>query len=78
MTDPRAVVSVRYMVDDVDEAVVFYTKTLGFSVLNNFAPRSRMSRATTFGCCSADRRARPADRCPMAPSPDPVVGTAFT
>ena len=38
MTDARAVVSVRYMVDDVDEAVVFYTKTLGFSVLNNFAP----------------------------------------
>src|SRR3954469_13162343 len=38
MTDPRAVVSVRYMVDDVNEAVAFYTEVLGFSVLNNFAP----------------------------------------
>jgi catechol 2,3-dioxygenase-like lactoylglutathione lyase family enzyme len=31
-------VSVRYMVDDVDNAVAFYTKLLGFDVLNNFAP----------------------------------------
>ena len=38
MTDPRALVSVRYMVDDVGEAVAFYTEILGFSVLNNFAP----------------------------------------
>ncbi len=38
MTDPHEVVSVRYMVDDVDEAVVFYTKVLAFEVLNNFAP----------------------------------------
>jgi len=38
MTDPHEVVSVRYMVDDVDQAVVFYTKVLAFEVLNNFAP----------------------------------------
>jgi catechol 2,3-dioxygenase-like lactoylglutathione lyase family enzyme len=31
-------VNVRYMVDDVDESVAFYTKVLGFEVLNNFAP----------------------------------------
>ena len=31
-------VSVRYMVDDVDEAVAFYTKMLGFEVLTHFAP----------------------------------------
>jgi catechol 2,3-dioxygenase-like lactoylglutathione lyase family enzyme len=36
MTDPREMVSVRYMVDDVGEAVAFYTKFLGFEVLNNF------------------------------------------
>jgi catechol 2,3-dioxygenase-like lactoylglutathione lyase family enzyme len=31
-------VNVRYMVDDVDAAVAFYTKHLGFSVLSNAAP----------------------------------------
>jgi catechol 2,3-dioxygenase-like lactoylglutathione lyase family enzyme len=31
-------VSVRYMVDDVEEAVAFYTTHLGFTVLNSFAP----------------------------------------
>ena len=31
-------VSVRYMVDDVDEAVAFYVELLGFEVLANFAP----------------------------------------
>jgi catechol 2,3-dioxygenase-like lactoylglutathione lyase family enzyme len=31
-------VSVRYMVDDVDEALAFYTKLLGFEVLTNAAP----------------------------------------
>ena len=32
------VVNVRYMVDDVDEAVGFYTKLLDFEVLTNFPP----------------------------------------
>jgi len=31
-------VNVRYMVDDVDEAVAFYTKYLGFTVLSSAAP----------------------------------------
>ena len=31
-------VSVRYMVDDVDAAVDFYTQHLGFEVLTNFSP----------------------------------------
>jgi catechol 2,3-dioxygenase-like lactoylglutathione lyase family enzyme len=31
-------VNVRYMVDDVDEAVAFYTKHLGFTVLSSAAP----------------------------------------
>ena len=38
MTDPREMVNVRYMVDDVDEAVTFYTKVLDFEVLNSFGP----------------------------------------
>jgi catechol 2,3-dioxygenase-like lactoylglutathione lyase family enzyme len=31
-------VNVRYMVDDVDESVAFYTGLLGFEVLTNAAP----------------------------------------
>jgi catechol 2,3-dioxygenase-like lactoylglutathione lyase family enzyme len=31
-------VSVRYMVDDVDEAIAFYTKVLGFEVRMSAAP----------------------------------------
>ncbi len=32
------IVNVRYMVDDVDESINFYTKVLGFEVLNSAAP----------------------------------------
>lgn len=32
------IVSVRYMVSDVEESIAFYTKLLGFEVLTNFAP----------------------------------------
>ncbi len=38
MTDPREMVNVRYMVDDVAAATEFYTKFLGFEVLNSFPP----------------------------------------
>ena len=31
-------VHVRYLVDDVDEAIAFYTKLLGFEVISNAAP----------------------------------------
>ena len=31
-------VNVRYMVDDVDEAIAFYTKQLGFEPLTNASP----------------------------------------
>jgi catechol 2,3-dioxygenase-like lactoylglutathione lyase family enzyme len=31
-------VNVRYMVDDVDEAIAFYTELLGFELLTNFSP----------------------------------------
>src|SRR6187200_1017657 len=38
MADPNDMVSVRYMVDDVEASVAFYTKFLGFEVLTNMAP----------------------------------------
>ena len=38
------VVSVRYMVDDVDEAVTFYTKMLDFEVSTHFLPFADVRR----------------------------------
>jgi catechol 2,3-dioxygenase-like lactoylglutathione lyase family enzyme len=38
MTDPREMVSVRYLVDDVAAALEFYTKVLDFQVLTSFPP----------------------------------------
>jgi catechol 2,3-dioxygenase-like lactoylglutathione lyase family enzyme len=35
---PDETVNVRYMVDDVDESISFYTKSLGFDVLSNASP----------------------------------------
>ena len=36
--DPAELVNVRYMVDDVDASIDFYTRPLGFSVRTSFAP----------------------------------------
>ena len=44
MTDRNEMVSVRYMVDDVAEAVAFYTKFLGFEVLTNFPAFADVAR----------------------------------
>jgi catechol 2,3-dioxygenase-like lactoylglutathione lyase family enzyme len=38
MSDRSEIVSVRYMVDDVEKAVAFYTRFLDFKVLTSFAP----------------------------------------
>lgn len=44
MADPQEMVSVRYMVDDVGKAVDFYTRFLGFEILNNFPPFADVAR----------------------------------
>ena len=38
MTDRREMVNVRYMVDDVEAALAFYTKFLDFRALTSFVP----------------------------------------
>ena len=38
MTEPDEMVNVRYMVDDVDTAIAFYTEHLGFEVRTSAAP----------------------------------------
>lgn len=37
-TTPATTVSVRYMIDDVEAAIAFYTKHLGFTLEDNHAP----------------------------------------
>ena len=44
MPDPRDMVSVRYMVDDVEKAVAFYTNVLDFEVLNAFPAFADVAR----------------------------------
>ncbi len=38
MTKPTEIVNVRYMVDDVDRAIAFYTKFLDFELQTSFPP----------------------------------------
>ena len=38
MTEPTEMVNVRYMVDDVDAAIEFYAKNLGFELRTSAAP----------------------------------------
>ena len=38
MTEPDEMVNVRYMVDDVEAAISFYAKHLGFEVRTSFGP----------------------------------------
>ena len=38
MTEPHQMVNVRYMVDDVQQSIDFYTKHLGFEVNTSYAP----------------------------------------
>jgi len=44
MTDPLEMVSVRYMVHDVEEAVAFYVKYLDFEVLTHFPAFANVAR----------------------------------
>ena len=44
MADRNDMIGVRYIVDDVEEAVVFYTTFLGFEVLTNFPAFADVAR----------------------------------
>ena len=44
-------ISVRYIVQDVGEAIAFYTRHLGFDVELNSAPALRSSRGVICACC---------------------------
>jgi catechol 2,3-dioxygenase-like lactoylglutathione lyase family enzyme len=44
MTDRNDMVSIRYMVDDVEKAVAFYTQFLDFEILNAFPAFADVAR----------------------------------
>ena len=46
MIDPRDMVSVRYLVDDVEKSVTYYKKFFGFDVLHQFPPFADMARGS--------------------------------
>lgn len=66
MSSPEAVVSVRYLVDDVDAAVAFYTAHLGFTIGTSAAPafadvvRGNL-RLLLSGAASSGARATPVE-----------------
>jgi catechol 2,3-dioxygenase-like lactoylglutathione lyase family enzyme len=72
MMDPNEMVNVRYMVDDVDAAIEFYTKHLGFEVRMSAAPafadvmRGNLRLLLSGATSSAGR--------PMADGTKPVPG----
>ena len=48
---PDEFVNVRYMVDDVESAVAFYTTHFGFELRSAPSPRSPTSSGATCVCC---------------------------
>jgi catechol 2,3-dioxygenase-like lactoylglutathione lyase family enzyme len=48
---PDEFVNVRYLVDDVEHAVAFYTDHFGFTVLSSAAPAFADVSGATCVCC---------------------------
>src|ERR1700693_2804587 len=70
-TTVMTTVRVRYMVNDLDPAVTFYTKYLGFRVKQQASPNFAMlSRGTLELVLSTPR-----DQCRMGVSPSQAAGT---
>jgi catechol 2,3-dioxygenase-like lactoylglutathione lyase family enzyme len=68
MTEPDEMVNVRYMVDDVDTAIEFYTEHLGFEVRTSTVPafadvtRGNLRLLLSGPASSAGSRRLPAPR----------------
>lgn len=75
--DPEEMVNVRYMVDDVQVAIDFYTGHLGFTLRSSAAPAfADVTRGNRRLLLSGPKSS--ASRCPTAADPSPVAGTAST
>ena len=77
-TMPDELVSVRYMVDDVETAIAFYTTHFGFELRTSAAPAFADVVRGHLRLLLSGPRARPEDRCPTAGHPSRAAGTAST
>jgi len=73
-----APVNVRYVVEDVDVAVNFYTTYLGFTLLSKTAPHLPMSPAAISARCSARRAVQRGARCPTVAARCPEDGIGYS
>lgn len=74
---PPGQVNVRYMVEDVDAAIEFYTKHLGFTLGINASPAFADVTRETCDYYSAAGKARREDQCQMELYLFPVGGTVL-
>ena len=77
MTQDTDTVNVRYMVDDVQAAIRFYTTHLGFELLTNQSPAFADVKRGNLRLLLSGDRARLADPCPTVKSRARAGGTAF-
>src|SRR5262245_60761865 len=75
---PSAIVSVRYMINDVDAAVAFYTKYLGFTLEQNSAPAFASVVRGNLRLLLSGEKSSGRQPLPDGTKPYPVVGIAFT
>ena len=78
MSSPEDMVSVRYMVDDVQAAIDFYTGHLGFTVRTSAAPAFADVTRGNLRLLLAGPGTEQESRCPTAASPSPAAGTVST
>ena len=72
MTNSPSMVNVRYMIDDVDAAIAFYTNHLGFTLEQSFAPAfASVSRGNLRLLLSGEKSS---GRVPMKDGTKPVPG----
>jgi len=71
-------VSVRYLVDDVDEAIAFYTNMLGFEVLTSAPPAFADVKRGNLRLLLAGPKSSAGRPMPTVASQDRAAGTAST
>jgi len=75
---PDEFVNVRYMVDDVENAVAFYTTHFGFELRSSAAPAFADVIRGHLRLLLSGPPARPDDRCPTGACPPRAGGIAST
>jgi catechol 2,3-dioxygenase-like lactoylglutathione lyase family enzyme len=74
---PTTTVNVRYMVDDVEVAVAWYTKHLGFTLLSNAAPAFADITLGSLRLLLSGPTSSAGRPMPDGERPRPGVGTEF-